>query len=162
MEGYDRKSMWCPNGLRRVYIETRILNIAHLTGWDMILGKPALTALNDLISAGPKPAPIQLEGISHFALKEWRKAGLITGQVTSIAHCIKDEVKDNLLALFEFMVSGMSLGESQEFNPSVEFVQLFPATTLNEFPLLRTINHQISSKPGSTWVPKYGPSQCKF
>jgi len=35
------------------YTETRTLYIAHLAGWDIILGKPALTALNALIPAGP-------------------------------------------------------------------------------------------------------------
>ena len=123
------------------YTETRMLYVAHLAGWDMILGKPVLTALNALIPATPKPVTIQPEGMACFALQEWRKAGLATGQVTSSARTIEDEVSDYLLPLFEFIVSAMSLGESQEFNPYVEFIQLFPATTLNELPPLRTINH---------------------
>jgi len=53
-------------------------------------------------------------------------------QVTSAALTIEDEVLDYLLPLFEFRVSAMSLGESREFNPFVEFTQLFPATTPNE------------------------------
>jgi len=40
------------------YIEARTLYVAHLAGWDMILSKPALTALNILIPAGPKPVTI--------------------------------------------------------------------------------------------------------
>jgi len=127
----------------------------------MILGKPALTALNALIPAGPKPVTIQPEGMARFTLKECRKAGLATGQVTSAALFIEDEASDYLLTLFEFMVSAMSLGESREFNPFVEFAQLFPATTPNELPLLRTINHRIWPKPGSTWVPKWRPSPSK-
>jgi len=59
------------------YTETRTLYGAHLAGWDMILGKPALTALNTLIPAGPKPVTIQPEGMACFALKEWRKTGLV-------------------------------------------------------------------------------------
>jgi len=125
-----------------------------LYSWDRILGKPALTALNTLIPAGPRPVTIQPEGMAPFALREWRKAGLATGQVTSVALTIDDKVSDYLLPLFEFMVSAMSLEESQEFNPFVEFAQLFPATTPNELPPLRTINHRICQKPGSTWVPK--------
>jgi len=70
----------------------------------MILGKPALTALNALIPAGPKPVTIQPEGMARFAIKEWRKVGLATGQVTSPALTIEDEVPDYLLPLFEFMV----------------------------------------------------------
>jgi len=134
----------------RGYMETRTLYVAHLAGWDMILCKPALTALNALIPAGPKPVTIQPEGMARFALKEWRKAGLATGQVTSAALFIEDEAPDYLLPLVEFMVSAMSLGENQEFNPFVEFAQLFPATTPNELPPLKTINHRICRKPGST------------
>ena len=67
------------------YAETRTLYVAHLAGWDMILGKPVHIALNALIPAGPKPVTIQSEGMARFALKEWRKAGLATGQVTSAA-----------------------------------------------------------------------------
>jgi len=144
------------------YTETRTLYLVHLAGWDMILGKPALTALNALIPAGPKPVTIQPEGMARFALKEWRKVGLVTGQVTSAALIIEDEVSDYLLPLFEFMVSAMKLRESREFNPFVEFAQLFPATTPNELPPLRTINHRICPKPGSTWVPKWRPSPSKF
>ena len=74
----------------------------------MILGKPAHTALNALIPAGPKPVIIQPEGMARFALKEWRKAGLAMGQLTSAALFIEDEVPDYLLPLFEFIVSGMT------------------------------------------------------
>jgi len=81
------------------YTETRTLYVAHLAGWDMILGKPALTALNDLIPAGPKPVTIQPAGMACFALKEWRKAWLAMGQVTSAALLIEDEVPDYLLPL---------------------------------------------------------------
>jgi len=116
----------------------------------MILDKPALTALNALIPAGPKPVTIQPEGMGHFALKEWRKAGLATGQVTSAALFIEYEVRDYLLPLCEPMVSAMSLGECREFNSYVEFAQLFVATTHNELPPLRTINHRICPKPGTT------------
>jgi len=144
------------------YTETRTLYVAHLTGWDMILGNPALTALNALIPAGPKAITIQSEGMAWFTLKEWRKAGLATGQVTSAALTIKDEVSDYLLPIFEFMVSAMSLGERREFNLFIKFAQLFPATIPNELPPLRTINHRICPKPEYTWVPNWRPSPSKF
>jgi len=123
------------------YTETRTLYVVHLAGWDIILGKPALTALNALIPAGPKPVTMQPEGMARFALKEWRKAGLATGPVTSAALFIEEEAPDYLLPLFGFMVSTMSLGENREFNPFVEFAHLFPATTPNELTPLRNINH---------------------
>jgi len=143
------------------YKETRTLYVAHLAGWDMILYKPALIALNALIPAGPKPVTFQPEGMARCALKEWRKAGLATGQVTSAALFIEDDVPDHLLPLCELMVSAMSLGESREFNLYVELAKLFLATTPNELPPLRTINHQICPKPGATWVPKWRPSASK-
>jgi len=144
------------------YTETRTLYVAYHAGWHIILGKPALSALNTLNPAGLKPVTIQPEGIAPFALKELRKAGLPTGQVTSAALTIEDEVLDYLLPLFEFMVSAMSLGESREINPFVEFAHLFLATTPNKWPPLGTINHRICPKPGSTWVPKWRPSPSKF
>jgi len=52
------------------YTETRTLYVAHLAGWDIILGKPAIITLNILIPAGPKPVTIQPEGMARFALKE--------------------------------------------------------------------------------------------
>jgi len=146
----------------RRYTETRTLYVAHLAGWDKILGKPALTALNGLIPAGPKPVTIQPEGMARLVLKEWRKVGVAMGQVTSAALTIEDEVLDYVLPLSELMVSALSLGESWEFNPFVEFAQLFLATTPNEFPPLRTINHRICPKSSSTWVPKWRPSLSKF
>ena len=51
--------------------------------------------------------------MARFACKEWRKAGLATGQVTSAALTVEDEVSYYLLPLFEFMVSAMSLGETR-------------------------------------------------
>jgi len=146
----------------RGYTETRMLYVEHLAGWDMILGKPTLTALNALISAGAKPVTIQAEGMARFALKEWRKAGLTIGQVTSAALLIEDEVPYYLLPLCELMVSAMSLRECRQFNPYVEFAQLLPATIPNELLPLRTINHRICPKPGATWVPKCRPSPSKF
>jgi len=74
------------------YTKTRTVYVAHLAGWDMILCKPALTALKALIPAEPKPVTIQWEGMAHIALKEWRKARLATGQVTSATLTIEDEV----------------------------------------------------------------------
>jgi len=103
------------------YTETRTQYLAYLTGWDMMLGKPVLTALNAFIPEGPKPVTIQPEGMACFALKEWKKAGLATGQGTSAALFIEEEAPDYLLPLFKFMVPASSCGESREFNPFVKF-----------------------------------------
>ena len=53
----------------RGYTDIRTLCVAHLAGWDMILGKQVLTALNALIPVRPKLFIIQLEEIAHFALR---------------------------------------------------------------------------------------------
>ena len=144
------------------YTETRTLYVAHLAGWAKILGNLALIGVNALMPAGTKAVPIQHEGMASFALKEWRKVGLDAGQIASATLTIEGEVSDYLLPLFEFMLSTMSFGESREFNPFVEFAQLFPATIPNELPPLRTINHRICPIPSSTWVPKWRPSLSKF
>jgi len=52
-------------------METKTLYVVHLADWDMILDKPALTALNALIPAGPKPVTIQPERMARFLLREW-------------------------------------------------------------------------------------------
>jgi len=61
------------------YTETRTLYVAYLAGWDMMLGRPALTALNALSLAGPKPVTIQPEGMARFALKEWNESRVCYG-----------------------------------------------------------------------------------
>jgi len=88
--------------------------------------------------------------MARFALKEWRNAELAMGQVTSAALFIEDGSPDYHQPLFEFMVSAMSLEKSGEFNPFIELALLLPANTSNELPPLRTINHQMCPKPGST------------
>ena len=60
------------------------------------------------------------------------------------------------------MVSAMNFGGSREFNPFIEFTQLFPVTTTNKLPPLKTIHHWISPKASSIWVPKWRPSPSKF
>jgi len=143
------------------YTETRTLNVAHLAGWDMVLCELAVTALNDLIPPGPRPVTIQTEGMAHFALKEWRKVCVATGQVLYAALSIEVKVPDYHLPVFESIVSAMCFGESQEFNRLFIFAQLFPATTPNELPPHRIINHQICPKPGSTWLSNWRPLPSK-
>jgi len=53
-----------------VYTEIRTLTIGHPAGWDMIVGKPGLTALKALILAAPNPFTIQTEGMARFVFKE--------------------------------------------------------------------------------------------
>ena len=43
--------------------ETRMFYVGHLSGWDMILGKPALQDVRTTISAGRTPVTIQPAGM---------------------------------------------------------------------------------------------------
>jgi hypothetical protein len=62
---------------------------------------------------------------------------------------IEEKIPEELLPIFDFMVSAMNLDKEPEFNHLVQFAKLFPITTLNELLPLRTINHPISPKPGA-------------
>jgi len=64
----------------RGYTEIRTLYVAHLAGWDMILGKPALTPLNALILAGPKPVTIQPKRWHALHLRNGERQGLLRGK----------------------------------------------------------------------------------
>ena len=50
------------------YEETRKFYVGHLSGWDMILGKPALQDVRATISAGTAPVIIQPPGMDRFPL----------------------------------------------------------------------------------------------
>lgn len=128
----------------------------------MILPKPALTILNTLISAGPKPVTFQPERMANLALKKWRKVEVAIEQVSTAAISIADTVADYCLPLIKLIVSGISLAENRDINPFVEFAHFFPATTPKELPLLRIINYRICPKLGSTWVPQWRLSPSKF
>ena len=54
------------------YGETRTFYVAHLSGCDMILGKPALQPVRATIPAGTAPVTIQAPGIDRFPLRMWR------------------------------------------------------------------------------------------
>ena len=41
------------------YLEERTFNVAHLSGWDMILEEPAVSAMNTQISGSKEPVTIQ-------------------------------------------------------------------------------------------------------
>ena len=56
----------------RGYEETRMVYVAHLSGWDMILGNPALQYVRPTISAGTTTITIQPHGIDRFSLRMCR------------------------------------------------------------------------------------------
>ena len=52
--------------------EIRMFYVAHLSGWDMIVGKPARQDVRATISAGTAPVTIQPPGMDRFPLRMWR------------------------------------------------------------------------------------------
>ena len=52
--------------------ESRMFYVAHLSGWDMILGKPTLEDVRATISAGTALVTIQSPGMYRFPLRMWR------------------------------------------------------------------------------------------
>ena len=63
---------------------TRIFYVAHLSGWDMILGKPALQDVRATISAGTAPVTIQPPGMDRFPLRMWR-GNRVTHQTSDLS-----------------------------------------------------------------------------
>ena len=45
--------------------------VAHISGWDMIVGIPALQDVRATSSAGTAPVTIQPTGMHMFSLRMW-------------------------------------------------------------------------------------------
>ena len=56
----------------RGFEESRMFCVAHLSGWDRILVKPALQDVRATISAGTAPGTIPPPGMDRFPLRMWR------------------------------------------------------------------------------------------
>ena len=129
--------------------------VAHLSGWDMILGKPALQDVRATISAGTAPVTIQPPGMDRFPLRMWR-GNRITDQKSDLS-----TAANSILARAdELAVRAAEL--DHQFNPIVEFATLFLKDIPRELPPLRKINHEINIIPGSSWIPIYRPSRDRF
>ena len=55
------------------YLEERASYLAYLSGWDMILGEPALSAAFAQISASEEPITIQAPNMQRFVLTVSRR-----------------------------------------------------------------------------------------
>ena len=58
--------------------------VAHLSGWDMILGKLGLQNVRATISVGAAPVTIQPPGMDRFPLHMWR-GNLVTDQKSDLS-----------------------------------------------------------------------------
>ena len=133
---------------RRGYEETRIFNVAHLSGWHIILGKPALQDVRATISASTEPVTLQPPAVDRYSLRTWRgnrvtdqKSDLATA--TNSSHARADEIAVKAAEL------------DNQFNLVAGFAALFRKEMPRELPPLRKINHTMNMIPGSSWIPTY-------
>ena len=129
--------------------------VAHLSGWDMIVGKPALQDVRAAISAGTAPVTIQPPGMDRFPLRMWR-GNRVTDQKSDLS-----TAANTILARADELAVRAAELEDQ-FNPVAELATLFPKEIPRELPPLRKINYKIDIIPGSSWIPTYRPSGDTF
>ena len=117
--------------------ESRLFYVAHLSGWEMIGGKPALQNVRATISAGTAPLTIWPPGMDRFPLRMWR-AIRVTDQNSDLL-----TVANSILARAdELAVGAAPLGH--QFNPDAEFAALIRKEIARELPPLRKINQKIN------------------
>ena len=127
----------------RGYEETRMFYVVHLSGWVMILGKPALPDVRATISAGTEPVTIQPPGMDRFPLRMWRE-----NPVTDEKSDLSTAANSILVRADELAVRAAELED--QFNPVVEFATLFPKEIPRELPPLQRINHKSNVIPVSS------------
>ena len=134
------------------YLEERTFYVAHLSGWDMILGEPALSAANAQISASKEPVTVQPPNMQRFPLMVWQRPRTQASFRSATIKITCEEVRDYIDENEDAIVIALSKVEVK-FNPVKEFPNLFPNTIPTELPPLRNVNYCIDPKPGSEWLP---------
>ena len=135
------------------YTEIRTFYVAHLSGWDLILGEPALTSINAVISAGKSPVTIQPAGMERFTLTAWKVTKAFQSNVPTATQWIDDYYPNDK----EVVVTTAAANIQETFDPVKEFPQLFPKEIPRELPPVHGISHKIIPKAGATWVPAFRP-----
>ena len=133
------------------YLEARTLCVAHLSGWDIILGEPAVSAAKAQISNSEEPITIQPSDIQQFPLIIWQSPRTQASYRSSAIKISCEEVIDYDDQDEDAIVIASSKVEEQ-FNPANEFPNLCPNTIPTELPQLRNVNQCIDPKPGSEWL----------
>ena len=130
------------------YLEQRAFYVAHLSGWDMILGEPALSAVKEQISASKDPVTIQPLNMQWFPLTVWQRPRT---QVRFRSEAIKftcEQVTDYSDEDADTIVIAQPK-VARQFNPVIEFPNQFLKTITTELPPQRNVNHHIDPMPGS-------------
>jgi hypothetical protein len=130
------------------YLEKRTFYVAHLSGWDMILGEPALSSVKALIPATKEAVTIQPPNMQRFPLTVWQRKRPQAGFRSAAIQITCEEVTDYSDEEEDAIVIASSKVEEQ-FNPVKEFPNLFPKTIPTELPPLREVNHRIDPIP---WI----------
>ena len=99
--------------------ETRMFYVAHLSGWDIILGKPVHQDVRATISAGTAPVTIQPPGMDRFPQRMWR-GNRVTDQKPDLS-----TAPNSILARADELAVRAAELEDQ-FHPVAEFATLFP------------------------------------
>ena len=143
------------------YLEGRSFYVAHLSGWNMILEEPSLSAANVQISASKEPVTIQPPNMQRFPLTVWQKprtqARLRSATIKITCEKVTDYSNEDEVAI---VIASSKV--AKQFNSVKEFPNLFPKTIPTELPPLRKVNHRINLKPGSEWLSTWRPSAHKF
>ena len=132
-----------------------MFQVAHISGWDMIRGKPALQDVTATILAGMAPVTIQPPGMDRFSLPMWRG-----NRVTDQKSDLSTAANPILARADEVAVRVAEL--ATRFNPVVEFAALFHKEIPRELTPMRKINHKIDMISGSSCIPTYRPSGDRF
>ena len=116
--------------------ETRMCYVAHLSGWDIILGTAALRDVRATISPVTTPLTLQPTSMDRFSLRMWQ-GNRLTDQKSDLS-----TAASSILALAdELAVRAVEL--ENRFNPIEEFAALIPKEIPRQFPPRRKIYHKI-------------------
>ena len=133
------------------YEDTGMIYVAHSSGCDMILGKPALRDTRATISPGTEPVPMQPTGMDRFSLRMWGG-----NQVTDPKSDLWTAANSILARADELAVRAAEWG--YQCYPVVEFAARFPKEIPRKLLPLRKISHKINIIPQSSCIPTYRPS----
>ena len=129
--------------------------VAHLSGWDMILGTPALLVVRATISPVTAPLTLQPTSMDWFCLRMWQ-GNRLTDQKSDLS-----TAANSILALADELAVRAVVLENR-FNPVEEFAALIPKEIPRELPPRRQINHMIDINTWLSWIPTYRPSGDRF
>ena len=134
------------------YLKERTFYVAYLAEWNMIFGKPALSAVNTQISASKKPFTMQPPNMQLLLLTIWQRLSTQASFWSAAIKIICKKETDYIDVNEDAIVIPSSKVEGQ-FNVVQEFRNVFLKTMPSEIPPPTNENHTINTKPESEWLP---------